>query len=318
MVKQLVARNRVAVFERKDHGVAQSATARKNCHLRDWVTVVERSGNQSVAGLVIGGVESFLILHQARLLLWTTDYSVDSLVEGRSGDLFLVLASSQQGCLVEHVCQISSGESWSAASNQGQIDIVTDWLALGVHLEDLLTTSKVRCANTNLSVKATRTQQGRVKDVWAVSCRDQNHVGLRIEAVHFDQQLVQSLFALVVTATDAGTTVTTNSVDFVDKDDGWCSLLGLVEEVTYTRRTDTDEHFDEVRTRDREERNAGFTGNCLCDQGLACSRWTVKQDTSRNLGAYGLKLGWFFEEFFDFLKLFECFFSTGNVGKSDS
>ena len=99
-----------------------------------------------------------------------------------------------------------------------------------------------------MTVEATRAKKRRVENVWAVGCGDENHVGLRVEAIHFNQQLVEGLLALVVTAADAGTALTTNCVDFVNEDDGRGALLGLFEQVANTRSTNTDEHFDKVRT----------------------------------------------------------------------
>jgi hypothetical protein len=58
---------------------------------------------------------------------------------------------------------------------------------------------------TTLAVEASRAQQGRVEHVRPVGCRnnDDTHTGL--EPVHFDQQLIQGLFAFVVSAAKAGT-----------------------------------------------------------------------------------------------------------------
>src|SRR5262249_1753064 len=51
-----------------------------------------------------------------------------------------------------------------------------------------------------------------------------------------------------------------------------------VEEVANARCTDTDEHFNEVRTTDREERHTSFAGDSLSEQGLTVTRITDEQD----------------------------------------
>jgi energy-converting hydrogenase Eha subunit H len=53
------------------------------------------------------------------------------------------------------------------------------------------------------------------------------------KAIHFHQQLVQRLLALVVAAAHAGAALTTDSVDFVDEDDAGRLLLGLLEHVAH-------------------------------------------------------------------------------------
>ena len=55
--------------------------------------------------------------------------------------------------------------------------------------------------------------------------------------------------------------MTTDGVDLVHEDDARTVLLGLLEQIPHTRRTHTDEHLDEVRPRDREERHTGLAGD---------------------------------------------------------
>ena len=84
--------------------------------------------------------------------------------------------------------------------------------------------------------------------------------------------------------------MTTDGIDFVDEDDGRGTLLRLVEEIANTGRTNTDKHFHEVGTRDAEERNPSFTGNCLSNKSLTRSRRAVEQYSARNLRTEGLEL----------------------------
>ena len=50
-------------------------------------------------------------------------------------------------------------------------------------------------------------------------------------------------------------------VQFVDEDDGRRSLPRLLEQVSHARRADADEHFDELRAGDGEERHARLAGH---------------------------------------------------------
>ena len=59
--------------------------------------------------------------------------------------------------------------------------------------------------------------------------------------------LALTLFALII-AIDAGTTLASYGIDFVDEDDTGGGFLGLVKEVTHAAGTDTDEHFHEFGT----------------------------------------------------------------------
>ncbi len=136
-----------------------------------------------------------------------------------------------------------------------------------------------------------------------------------VEAVHLDEELVEGLLALVVAAADAGTAVAADGVDLVDEDDGRGVRLGLLEQVADAGGTDTDEHFDEVRAGDREERHAGLAGDGAGQQGLAGARRAVEQHALGDLGADGLELGRLLEELLDFLELLHGLVSTGDVGE---
>ena len=55
--------------------------------------------------------------------------------------------------------------------------------------------------------------------------------------------------------------VTADGVDLVNEDEAGGVLTPLLEHVADARGSDTDKHFDKVRTADVEERDIGFAGN---------------------------------------------------------
>src|SRR5499427_8303015 len=131
----------------------------------------------------------------------------------------------------------------------------------------------VRALDHHAAIKATWSQEGLIQAVWPVSSSDDLHSLARIKAIHLDQQLVQSLLALVV-AIDAGAALATNSINFVDKDDAGSSFLGLIKQVAHAARTHADQYFDELGAAHREERHSHFACNCACEQGFTGSRRT--------------------------------------------
>ena len=54
-------------------------------------------------------------------------------------------------------------------------------------------------------------------------------------------------------------------------------LASLLEQVAHPCRADPDEHLDEFRTGDREERHPGLAGHRAGEQGLAGPRWADQQ-----------------------------------------
>src|SRR6185437_6356879 len=105
-----------------------------------------------------------------------------------------------------------------------------------------------------------------------VGCRDHDHVGVLVEAVHLDENLVERLLALVVAAADAEAALATDRVDFVDEDDTRRVALGLIEEVSDAARADADEQLDELRARDAEEGHPRLAGHRSRQQRLAGAR----------------------------------------------
>ena len=152
-------------------------------------------------------------------------------------------------------------------------------LALGVHFEDRLAAVDVGRGQHDLAVEAARPQQGRIEHVGAVGGGDDDDVGVRVEAVHLDQDLIQGLLALVVRAAQAGAALAADGVDLVDEDDARRVALGLIEQVAHAAGADADEHLDELRARDAEEGHARLAGDgaaraasCPCLAGRPAAR----------------------------------------------
>ena len=173
----------------------------------------------------------------------------------------------------------------------------------------------VGAVDDDLAVEAARTQQRRIEDVGTVGRGDQDDAGVLIEAVHLDEQLVEGLLALVVTAAEAGAALAADRVDLVDEHDAGRRLLGLFEQVADARGADADEHLDEVGTRDREERNARFARDRASEQRLAGARRAQQQHALGNARAERLELLRILEELDDLAELFFGLFDPGDVGE---
>src|SRR5580765_7797627 len=71
-----------------------------------------------------------------------------------------------------------------------------------------------------------------------------------------------------VAAPEAGATVAADGVDLVHEDDARVGLFRLLEQVAHARGADADEHLDEVRAGDGEERDAGLARDRAREQRL--------------------------------------------------
>jgi hypothetical protein len=143
--------------------------------------------------------------------------------------------------------------------------------------EDLLAALDVGARDDDLAVEAARPQKRRVEHVGPVGRGDDDDALVGLEPVHLDQQLVERLLALVIAVAKAGAAMAADRVDLVDEDDARSALLGLVEHVAHPACADADEHLDEVRAGDGEERHAGLAGDRAGEQGLAGARRADQQ-----------------------------------------
>src|SRR6266478_2819734 len=89
----------------------------------------------------------------------------------------------------------------------------------------------------------------------------------------------------VVAAAEARAALAADRVDLVDEHDAGRVLLRLLEHVAHARRADADEHFDEVRARDREERHLRLARDGAREQRLAGAWSAHHQHAARDAPA---------------------------------
>jgi hypothetical protein len=176
----------------------------------------------------------------------------------------------------------------------GQFDL------LDVDAEDFLAAVHIGQADGDLAVETTRAEQRGVEHVRAVGGGDDDDALLGVEAVHFDEQLVECLLAFVVTAAHAVAAVAADGVDFIDENQAGRVLFALFEHVADAGSADADKHFDEVRAGDREERHIRLAGDGAGEQGLAGAGGTDHQHALGDRAAEFLELARIAEEIDDF------------------
>ena len=115
-----------------------------------------------------------------------------------------------------------------------------------MHSQDLFAPAHIRTVHHYAPVKTSGTQQRRIEYVGPVRRRHQDDAFVRLEPVHFHQQLVQRLLALIVSATQTSATMTSHRVDFINEDDARRILLALLEQIAHAARAHANEHLDEV------------------------------------------------------------------------
>jgi len=75
-----------------------------------------------------------------------------------------------------------------------------------------------------------------------------------------------------MTTTQASSSLPTNGINFIYKNQAGRMFFSLIKEISDSGGTNSNKHLDKIRTTDRKERHISFTGHGSGQQSLACSR----------------------------------------------
>ena len=271
--------------------------------------------DECMTSLVVGDQPSLLLIHHPRLALRAGHDAIDGFLDLLHLDRTLVATRGEQRCLVDDVREVGPGEPRRAPCEQIQLHRGVERLAASVNTEDRLAPFDVGPIEHYLPVEPSGSQQRRVEDVGPVGRRHQDHGRALVESVHLDEQLIQRLLALVVAAPEAGTSVSADGVGLVDEHDRRRRGLRLLEEIAHSRSADADEHLNEVRTADREERHACLARHGAREQRLPRARWPEQEHAARDLRPHRLELRRRLEVVLDLLELLDRLIDAGHVGE---
>ena len=115
-----------------------------------------------------------------------------------------------------------------------------------MHFEYGNASVEVRIIHRHLPVKASRTHQCRIQDVFSVGCRHDDDPLIDSKPIHFDKELVERLLPFVMSSAQACTASAADCINFINKDNRRSNTLRLIKQVTHTARADADIHFHKV------------------------------------------------------------------------
>ena len=257
----------------------------------------------------------FLITHDLGFALRSGHDTFNGFLEGIHADRLLIATRRKQRRLIHEIAEIRTRKARRPPCQDIEIRILVHWLALRMHLQDCQAAAHIRLIDHDLTVETAWAQKRRIEYVRTVRRRDDDDALIRRKAIHLNEQLVECLLALIMAAADTGTALPAHGIDFIDEDDARGIFLRLIEQVTYPGGTDTDEHLDEIRTADREERHTGLTGNCPRQKGLACARRAKEQYALRDARPELIEFLRMLQELDNLLELLLRLIGTSHIGK---
>mmetsp|Transcript_2754 Transcript_2754/g.4944 ORF Transcript_2754/g.4944 Transcript_2754/m.4944 type:complete len:579 (+) Transcript_2754:492-2228(+) len=315
--KELLLADEGRVLPGDEPGQPLGLSAGDQRHLLDRVVAGLQGPADGVAHLVVPDKGLDRAVGHG-LALQPGDDAVDAVVHLLEADDGLVAAAREDGGLVHQVGEVRPREAGGPQGNDVQGDLRGQLLVPGVHLQDAHAASLVRHVHLDLAIETAWAEQGGVQNVGPVSGPQDDDTRITLEAVHLREELIQGLLTLIVPLAHASTTGPADGVDLIHEDQAGAVLLCFLEQVTDTRGTHTNEHLNELRPRDGEERHSGLTSHGLRQQSLPGTRRPNQEDTLRNLGTNCSEALRAAEEFNNFLEVLLGLVYTSHLVKGYS
>ena len=117
-----------------------------------------------------------------------------------------------------------------------------------MYLQDGLAADHIGIIYDNAAIEAAGAQKRGIQYIASIRGGHHDYAFVVRKAVHFHQQLIERLFAFIVTAAQTCAALTANRIDFIDEDDRGSVLFGFGEQIAHAARAHADEHFNEIRT----------------------------------------------------------------------
>ena len=204
---------------------------------------------------------------------------------GRFDDVFPI-ARRPEGRLVDEIADIGAGKARGRLREFVDVDVGTARDLFQIDLKDIDAPSHGRPPDGNVAVEPAGPHERGVEHVGTV-CRRHDHNGVvLVKAVHLAEDLIERLLAFVLTSADAGAALTSDGVDFVDKEDRGRVFLGGRKEVAHAARADADEHLNEFGAVNGEEGHVRFARHGAREQRFAGSRRAEKERSFGNARAH--------------------------------
>ena len=208
-----------AILGRQRHRITARHTARDDGDLVHGILRLTRVEADRVTGFMIRSELLLTLVHDLTLLLGADHYLDRGFLDLRLGDRLFILARGEQRRLVQEVRQIRAGKACGLLRDIAELDVGRQGLFTGMDAKDRFTAVDIGITDHDLTVESTGSQECGVEDIGTVGRRDHDDALVCAEAVHLDQQLVERLLTLIVTAAETRASLAADSVDLIDEDD---------------------------------------------------------------------------------------------------
>ena len=259
--------------------------------------------------LVEGNGAFFSVGDELVLLLEATDHTVNSIQEILLAHFASIPARGNQSRLIADVGNVCTTKTGRLSGQKIDVDAVVRLEGTQVDIKNLLSLLDVGHVHINLTVESTGPHQCAVQNVCPVGCRKDDDPTVGAKTIHFGEQLVECVFALIV-GTHAGVLATGSAhcINFVDEHNARALVLRLLEKVPHPTGADPHEHLDKIRSAQGEEGNLGFARHRFGKQCFSSAWRSYKQRTLWDFRTQIRVLARVFQEFDNLTQFLFCAF----------
>ena len=100
-----------------------------------------------------------------------------------------------------------------------------------MNLQNLLAVVNVRLVKHDAPVKTSGPEKRRIQNIGTVGRGHHYNVRVAVKSVHFNENLIQGLFALIMAAAEAGSPLTADGINFVNENNGGSVLFGGLKKI---------------------------------------------------------------------------------------
>jgi hypothetical protein len=136
--------------------------------------------------------------------------------------------------LIHERVKFRAREAGRALGDDREVDIRSERLLARVDPQNLFAIATVGEIDGDAPVETAGAQERRVEDIGTIGRRHDDDFFGRFETVHLDENLIESLFALVVPAAYPAAAHAADRVYFIDKDDCRRRLFCKLKKVPYS------------------------------------------------------------------------------------
>src|SRR5689334_1951786 len=106
-----------------------------------------------------------------------------------------------------------------------------------------LTPPHIGLTYDNPTIKTSGPQKSRIQNIGTIGGGNQNNALVSFKTIHFHKKLIKGLLPFIMASTQTSATVTTDSINFINKNNARCALLALFKKISNAARPNPNKHF---------------------------------------------------------------------------